>query len=424
MKELLLHVGMHKTGSTSIQKTLNGFSLNGIKYANLGEFNHSIPMYTAFSEDPYNYHVHLNQGRTSGEIDRLRDEVLDSLRVQIAADDYRRLIISGEDISLFSKEAVERFVDFVTPYVDSVTVIAYVREPIGFSSSLFQQNVGGGSRGYSIPTPDYRMRFEKFLDAFGREKVIFRNFAKGALLNRSVVQDFAAQARIPHDSYSEKRANVSLPEEAVKLLHLFNRRGSLSVGEARLFRARQLMIQVLSDMFTTRFTLPRGICAAHLDYDDLEWMERVSGFDLTPSIDRDECVEWQSITDYLESIPVQAFVPLRKYLSDRGSLVKKNDDAVTLLNKLYYLFLLGRPVEESDAFMIRDIALKLERHPDFKLEDARALMHIAHKIHPFGPFIKQKLEKYDRKLSSLQNERSEPVDHSGSGDGQGSHQPQ
>ncbi|HLV00939.1 MAG TPA: hypothetical protein VKZ59_06715, partial [Acidobacteriota bacterium] len=157
-------------------------------------------------------------------------------------------------------------------------------------------------------------------------------------------------------------------------------------------------------------------CLAHLDYRDLQWMEKVSGFSLTPSIDGNQNGQWASLKDYLESIPDEVLVPLRNYLADRGSLVMKSDDAVTLLNKLYYLFLLGKPVDENDAFAIRDIALKLERHLDFKLEDARALMHIAHKIRPFGPFIKRKLEEYDRRLKAGENERSKAKEDSVSTD--------
>ena len=49
--KLFLHIGMHKTGSSSIQFSLNGFENESIRYAKLGFENHSVPIYTAFSED-------------------------------------------------------------------------------------------------------------------------------------------------------------------------------------------------------------------------------------------------------------------------------------------------------------------------------------------------------------------------------------
>ncbi len=45
---VILHLGSHKTGSTSIQSALKRFDNGKIAYANLGNANHSAPLFTAF----------------------------------------------------------------------------------------------------------------------------------------------------------------------------------------------------------------------------------------------------------------------------------------------------------------------------------------------------------------------------------------
>ncbi len=72
MKEVILHIGLHKTGSTSIQNALKGYNKNGVKSVAFEEVNHSIPMYTIFSEKRYNYHIWQKAELTKIDIDKKR----------------------------------------------------------------------------------------------------------------------------------------------------------------------------------------------------------------------------------------------------------------------------------------------------------------------------------------------------------------
>ncbi len=57
MKTCIIHIGIHKTGSTSIQESLQGFYNDIFYYANLGPSNHSEPIYCLFSENPKRHHL-------------------------------------------------------------------------------------------------------------------------------------------------------------------------------------------------------------------------------------------------------------------------------------------------------------------------------------------------------------------------------
>lgn len=50
-KDIVLHIGMAKSGSTAIQTALNGYREGTTRYARLGR-NHSIPMHTDVRRRP------------------------------------------------------------------------------------------------------------------------------------------------------------------------------------------------------------------------------------------------------------------------------------------------------------------------------------------------------------------------------------
>ena len=78
MDEVILHIGMHKTGSTSIQLSLNGYDDGETIYANLENINHAFPIYTIFSANRYDYHW-KNLGFNLSEIDSKKEKYLNLL---------------------------------------------------------------------------------------------------------------------------------------------------------------------------------------------------------------------------------------------------------------------------------------------------------------------------------------------------------
>ena len=107
MSTCIIHVGMHKTGTTSIQQSLNGYSDDEFYYARLGQgANHSLPMFSLFSPAPEEYRIHRANGirgkRLKDHIDLLR---LD-LERSITEANGRSMIISGEAIARLPKQAL------------------------------------------------------------------------------------------------------------------------------------------------------------------------------------------------------------------------------------------------------------------------------------------------------------------------------
>ena len=340
MHELILHIGMHKTGTTSIQSSLNRFDNGSVRYAQLSDVNHSIPIYTLFAQEKYKYHIHRNRSRSRADVDVIAQDTRDSLNTELALG-RDRLIISGEDIALIDPAGVDAMANFFEQRVDRIRVLAYVRDPIGFASSALQQRIIGGNRQTEIPTPEYRKRFEKYIDRFGRSAVEFVGFSKSALNGASVVQDFYERIGIDHSSLKEKRANISATLNGIRMVYLFNRAGMKSTGNPQLMKTRKALIHQLNSLFEgPNFRLPDEIAAAAIDWDDVKWMEKASSLSLSESLQ--ESHGNNSLDDptaYVESllttVDPKALRCLQAHVAKIDQNLSQTNDPSALLNALY-----------------------------------------------------------------------------------------
>lgn len=286
MKKLLLHIGMHKTGTSSLQTTLfdsrETLSNAGITYLDI-EDNHSAAFYSLFCDAPEKYHVNRRRGIHTKEQAATHNRTLRKrLTDKLAATDSSITIISGEDLSLLPKAKVPELQRFLASFFDDVRVIGYARPPISFVNSLAQQSLKGGATMEHLtthpPSPTYQWRFQKFLDAFGKDKVTLRQFTRDALLNGCIVADFLNTAELPDHLYSTlkiSRRNNSLSVLAGTLLARLNAQIPVFVGDA-LNPARKAGATVLLQTLPgDAFRLPDSVveqALAESDW-DIRWMK-------------------------------------------------------------------------------------------------------------------------------------------------------
>ncbi|MGZ7160613.1 MAG: hypothetical protein ACXVHR_09070, partial [Methanobacterium sp.] len=108
MNEVILHVGLHKTGTSSIQETLFSEINNKLLekkdylYPKSWYLNHSIPIYSAFCDDPEGYYENSRKGYSIAEIKNINERYLEGLETELTEREQTKLIISGEDISMLS----------------------------------------------------------------------------------------------------------------------------------------------------------------------------------------------------------------------------------------------------------------------------------------------------------------------------------
>lgn len=338
--QVFLHIGMNKTGSTSIQATLKKFDDGRIRYAHLNDQNHSIPIYSLFSANKYDYHIHKRLGRSKADIDQLNEGTLKDLERELSMD-RDTIIMSGEDISLLDRDGVNSLLALLKARARSVKVMAYVRPVAGFASSAFQQYIAGGMKEVVLPKPNYRKRFEAFVDCPDVDDMEFIEFSRSNLKNGSVVSDFCARTGIDEANVKEKQSNVSMSLQSAQLIYHFNRFGLPSSGSELVTKSRNRFVGFIRQNFSgEKFSMPNEMVRAFSDMDDVLWMEGVSGMELLPKGDPgSETESLEDVSQRLEEMIGRIDQDTQKKLQECVAAMDKNiaksRDVTGLLNFIY-----------------------------------------------------------------------------------------
>jgi hypothetical protein len=126
-RTLLLHIGMHKTGSSSIQSSLRRYDDGQAFYGIFDDVNHSIPLYTAFCDDPQRFHIWESLGLSKEKVLARKSAYLDEFSHMLSRHDRRRLIVSAEDVGVLSNAGKGRLLDFVAAHDVEVRLFCYLR---------------------------------------------------------------------------------------------------------------------------------------------------------------------------------------------------------------------------------------------------------------------------------------------------------
>lgn len=242
MKRAVIHIGTHKTGTTTIQKTLFSarsklLSDTQILYPSI-HANQSDHLGTIFLDKPPR-RLQMRGLDTTDEssVARLQERFRASLEADLAAPNWHTLVISAELLCLFDPKAVARFIEWLTEYVSIISVVAFVRHPVDWARSAVQQRLkGGATLDYlyeNMPVPEWRENFTPWLDAVGLERFRLVSFNE-ARENAGIVASFCDAAGLPHETIRSlaspiPAANESISLEAALLLDSLNRQQPLFI---------------------------------------------------------------------------------------------------------------------------------------------------------------------------------------------------
>lgn len=267
-RRLLLHVGMHKTGTSWIQAVLahNRATLmaHGIGYPDLGGgrgpwapdfgMNHGWPLVRLAAGDaPDSRFGGIGTPAAVAGTPQARTRALRALKDALDDRDLRLVVLSGEQLSnvLRAPEAV-RLAELLHRPDLSVRVLAYVREPVSFAVSMAQQRLRAGGTRHEVcerpPLPAYRRRLGKFLKAFGHDDVEIRVYDRRRFSRGDVMRDFleaTGEADLLEilDRPPRRRGNPAMSRAAARLLDARNRAlEALSPGLAERHPPRALRL--------------------------------------------------------------------------------------------------------------------------------------------------------------------------------------
>lgn len=396
----ILHIGMHKTGSTSIQTSLAGYDDGRLFTARLSDPNHSIPVYTAFARGYRTYHIWTGRGLTPAEIDAHRDTARQDIEAELSRQDRETVLISGEDIGMIDPEGQAALLDCLRRHVRDVRVICYLRDPLGYACSSFQQRVKAGlSRLPAKSPPAYRKRLTVFLETLGRDALEVEAYDPARFAGDSVVHDFATRIGVDPGVIRERRANVRLSLPATRLLFHFNRTSPLSTGEPALLRARQDLVTAVSRAYRGAEPLDPARFAPLADEADLGWLSEQFGIDMPRP---DPAPPLGPYVDTLDRIDAG---PLLGALKEAGVETPIRDPAL-MLHRLYYHFVARAtgalpPSQDDparlgpeDGLLLRDVALKHDSGAPVGRQEAIGLMQMAERARPDGPVIRAALARW------------------------------
>jgi len=244
-KNLYLHIGTHKTGTTSIQHLL---------YTNRDHFRKLGVLYpeTGLTGSPHQWGQHclawvLTQANMEGIWLRLRRE----------AAPYSTVIISSEEFSVYLEERRFQRLKNAVPWA-SIKPVCYLRRQDEFFESLYNQYIkGGGTADINelFPTMQARLDYKNFLNVlssvFGKENLIVRIYEKDRI-NGDICGDFFSSIGIAPDcrpSSPPRSVNKALSKEGLERLREANRNFA-DAPEELLKRRRQIVSEFTVPPFT------------------------------------------------------------------------------------------------------------------------------------------------------------------------------
>lgn len=324
---------MHKTGSTAIQRVLNGYSDRRARYADFNNQNHSCAIYPIFSKNPYNYRLFTSCGMSKEEVDKYIFFCKKKLEENLLIDD-RIVIVSGEDISLLTSDELLYFNSYMKSYNRHVSVYSYLRNPFDFSSSYLSEIIKNGVSLDNIEKFYYGDIFEKFINIYG-DDFYLRPYRRE---NGCVASDFFnwLDLNISFDSILED--NSALSENAIKLIFYLNRTVDTFINEMSL-NARYLFVDYLSQKLPGKLNLTEDESEFFFEKGDINYVQCISGLEMgvekfsnTPKPNF-SVLQWAAnlVVDDLNIMPLDIF----NYVDIRYLPANKNQAFVV---SLYWYF--------------------------------------------------------------------------------------
>ena len=224
-----LHIGLHKTGTTSIQQTMyesrETLLAHGINYLAI-DANHGPIIISMLSDapdkDPRNIRRFIDtpaKARVYNTWNRRR------LKRELRRNRSPKFLISGEGLSGLKHEKILALKKLLDPYASGYRIIVYARDPYGFANSASLQRLKSGAVlgrwDRKMPLPNHKRKLEKYIRVFGRENVDIRLFDPGRWVNNDLVSDFLVAIGEKAELRNELnvvRANQSMSHEAAMIL--------------------------------------------------------------------------------------------------------------------------------------------------------------------------------------------------------------
>jgi len=370
MKKLYLHMGFHKTATSSFQATCKAnvsrlgaqgvsyplFNSEQIKQSNIE--NHSIPIFSVFTEHPEIYHMNIRW--KVGDIEGLNDDYLVELERNLLLD--KDIIISGEGISLLTIQALSDLKRFIEKFNFLIVPLVVVKSPYEFHCSQTQQLVKSGTETSLVNFASQINKIKVIRKVFPNTEFIpFEKTCEHKLGPVGFLFDWIG---INFDGFSFIKANEGVSNVHVRTQVLVNNDSPVIVDGHINDDWRSVRFKG-SDYFKSRFLLTK---------DEMAQIK----------------TEFDKENDFFD-----------KHLGEnfKDKTIRFSNESLVYGELTNYIFN-GEALQNMDADYLRDAAVLLE---SIDLNISVNLMRLALKARPNGPYIKRKLAEYEKALEKTES---------------------
>lgn len=299
-KTCIVHAGMVKTGTTSIQSSLfHNLQSDRFRLLTLDSCFGNLLVGSAFAGDYGIGERFISHGVTAKMAATVPLQSRDYLdrALQAAAARHATPILSAEIIGNLPCDGIERLRSFLVERGWSPRVILYVRAPLDLLESRFQQRLRVGGIPSRIPRKlneyieqSLRMNFSaplRLLDeVFGPENVTLQWFDPARFPGRCVVRHFCGFAGIPIRESDIIRENDSLSLDALRFVYALMLAGRRKV-KTRIDRLRQtLFLERLRELRGPSLRFHPELAAPFVEkvVPEMAWVEARLGEPLSVSL--------------------------------------------------------------------------------------------------------------------------------------------
>ncbi len=306
----LVHFGMPKTGTTTLQRT---FALNadllrsqGIYYPiglQSSRANHRILAFCLM--DVGSYPRHMGEFKSCKVSKQLFHELDRAIHAELARKRPDVLLLSSE--TLFSKiqrQKARGYRDWLHGLGGAVEFVAYLRSPASAYLASCQQKLRASSRIKSLKPHPYRSVIHSYEKVFSGDSISLVPFDRHRLIGADIVVDFCERyfggCAIDVERLVRARdSNASLSAEAMALVMLYRRHFLAEMDDVYTAESKKLiaLMRVADD--TVGFVKPvlRDFVRPRLEVmaaRDLLWLRDHHGFVFSDiDYDRLNCHRWR-----------------------------------------------------------------------------------------------------------------------------------
>jgi hypothetical protein len=245
----------------------------------------------AFSASPERQNMARKRGIGRAEALAEGAEARRRLDEQLEHARHATCILSAEHVVFLKPPEMAALAECLGRCGEPLHVVGYVRAPVSYMESVFQQHVKGGREAFDAEKtfPRYVQRFSRLEKAFGRARLDYWFFDPRSFPDGCVVRDFCTRLGIDFAPERVLRSNEALSLPAVRLLYAYRRFGPGYGTGQRAIRENLELIRELGTLQGPRLRFHAELVAPLLAErrEEIAWMEERLGCSLAEPLRED-----------------------------------------------------------------------------------------------------------------------------------------